>query len=67
MSPAEAAHLGVSQGDHMRLVAEGEQGGSLDDVLVRVGPDLRLEVHVDTDEGNALDLLNARSVRLEKM
>ena len=67
MSPAEAAHYGVSQGDRMRLVVEGEQGGSLDDVLVRIGSDLRLEVHVDTDEGNALDLVNARSVRLEKM
>jgi len=67
MSPSDAAHYGVEQGDRMRLVVDGEQGGTLGDVLVRVGPDLRLEVHVDTDEGNALDLVNARSVRLEKM
>ncbi|MFH1570998.1 MAG: phosphate propanoyltransferase [Gemmatimonadota bacterium] len=67
MSPAEAQHYGVKQGDRMRLVVEGEQGGRLDDILVRVGPDLKLEVHVDTDEGNAVDLVNATSVRLEKM
>jgi propanediol utilization protein len=67
MSPSDAEYYGVSTGDRMRLVVESEQGGSLDDILVRVGPDLRLEVHVDTDEGNALDLVNARQVRLEKM
>lgn len=67
MSPEEAAYYGVKQGDRMRLVVEGEQGGSLDDVLVRVGPGLSLEVHVDTDEGNAVDLVSARSVRLEEM
>ena len=66
MNPAEAAHYGVEQGDRMRLVVDGEQGGSLDDVLVRIGDDLKLEVHVDTDEGNALDLVSARAVRLEK-
>ena len=26
----------------------------------------RLEVHIDTDEGNAVDLANARKVHLEK-
>ena len=66
MSPSDAAHYGVADGDLMRLVIESEQAGSLEGVLVRVGPDLRLEVHVDTDEGNAFDLVGARSVRLEK-
>lgn len=66
MSPAEAAHYGVQSGDRMRLVVVSGQSGHLDDVLVRVSEASKLEVHVDTDEGNALDLVNATEVRLEK-
>ena len=66
MSPADAAHYGVEDGDRMRLVVESEQGGTLEGILCRVGEDLALEVHVDTDEGNALDLVHARNVYLEK-
>ena len=29
-------------------------------------PDIKLEVHLDTDEGNAVDLVNARKVTLIK-
>ncbi len=66
MSPAEAREFGVNEGDRMRLVVEGEQGGVFDDVSVRITPESKLEVHLDTDEGNAVDLVNARNVTLEK-
>jgi propanediol utilization protein len=64
MSPDEAQAHGVGEGDRMRLVVEGEQGGVLDDVVVRITPESKLEVHLDTDEGNAVDLVNAREVTL---
>jgi propanediol utilization protein len=66
MNAAEAAYYGVANGDRMRLVVVSGQSGYLDDVLVRVSEGAKLEVHVDTDEGNALDLVNATEVRLEK-
>lgn len=66
MSPADAAYYQVQTGDRMRLVVESEQSGALEGILCRVGEDLKLEVHVDTDEGNALDLVHARSVELCK-
>jgi propanediol utilization protein len=36
----------------------------LEDLLVRVAPAAKLEVHLDTDEGNAIDLTHATSVEL---
>ncbi len=66
MGPADAAWYQVRDGDRMRLIVDSEQGGSLEGILCRVGPELKLEVHVDTDEGNALDLVHARRVELVK-
>ena len=66
MSPAEAEYYGVSEGDGMRLVVNSEQSGVFDNVTVRTGSDIKLEVHLDTDEGNAVDLVNARKVTLIK-
>lgn len=66
MNPQEARYYGVQQGDRMRLVVDSEQGGVLENILCRVGDQERLEVHLDTDEGNALDLVHARKVYLER-
>lgn len=54
MSPDDAVLFGVQDHDIVD-VAIGGHGRSLtfDDVLVRVNPDFRLEMHVDTDEANA--------------
>lgn len=56
MSPEDAAFYGVSTGDEMRLRVGGECGLTLDRMLVRVDASFKLEVHIDTDEGNACDL-----------
>ena len=37
-----------------------------DDLLVRVGKNIKLEVHLDTDEGNACDIDHAAKVELFK-
>lgn len=66
MNPAEAAWYGVQDGDRMTLRVDSEQAGSFDDVIVRVADNGKLEVHLDTDEGNAVDLVNARKVTLAK-
>ena len=38
----------------------------LEDLLVRLAPASKLEVHLDTDEGNAVDLPHATKVELFK-
>ena len=66
LSPSEAQYYGVRAGDLMRLVVESEQGGALDGLICRISDREKLEVHLDTDEGNAVDLVRARKVYLEK-
>lgn len=56
MSPDDAEHYGVKDGDFMKLKVHGECGLTFDQVFVRVHPDFKLEVHLDTDEGNACGL-----------
>jgi putative phosphotransacetylase len=66
MNPDEAAYYGVEAGDRMRLVIDSEQGGALEGLICRVSEQEKLEVHLDTDEGNGMDLVRARNVYLEK-
>ena len=66
MNAREAEYYGVANGDLMRLVVESDQSGVLDNIICRVDDATKLEVHVDTDEGNAVDLVHARKVHLEK-
>jgi putative phosphotransacetylase len=56
MSPQDATDYGVKAGDQMRLKIGGPCGIILDNVQVRVDTTVKLEVHIDTDEGNACNL-----------
>lgn len=56
MSSADADYYGVSAGDLMKLKIGGDAPLTLDRVVVRIDPSSRLEVHIDTDEGNACNL-----------
>ena len=56
MSPANADFYGVKAGDKMNLKIGGPCAISLDELLVRVDKSFKLEVHIDTDEGNACNL-----------
>lgn len=64
MCPADLAHFGVKDGDLMKLRIDGPCGLVFDNVLVREHPKVRLEVHIDTDEGNACDLPSATYMEL---
>jgi len=66
MSPSEADFYGVKAGDLMKLVVDSDQGGVLDGLICRISEQEKLEVHLDTDEGNGVDLVHARKVHLEK-
>ena len=56
MHPQDADFYGVKHGDRMSLRIGGPCGLSLNEMLVRVDKSFKLEVHIDTDEGNACDL-----------
>lgn len=56
MHPDDAAFYGVKAGDAMKLKIGGPCAITLDQMLCRVDPSFKLEVHIDTDEGNACNL-----------
>ncbi len=56
MHPTDADYYGVKAGESMTLKIGGPCGIVLDKMLCRVDPSFKLEVHIDTDEGNACNL-----------
>lgn len=56
MSPDDANFYGVKAGEAMKLQIGGPCGITLDKMLVRIDKSFKLEVHIDTDEGNACNL-----------
>lgn len=56
LGPADAKELGVKDQDLVRFAFEGERGGILNNFIVRVKDDWVPEIHIDTDEANALGL-----------
>src|SRR5215471_9497750 len=66
MSPEDAAFYGVKGGDEMKLKIGGTCGVTLDRMLCRVDKAFKLEVHIDTDEGNACNLQSDTPCELAK-
>ena len=67
MNPDDAAGYGVENGDYMKLkTISPDCTVVFEDLLVRVDPAAKLEVHIDTDEGNACNLEDATKVKLLK-
>jgi propanediol utilization protein len=66
MNLDHAAYYGVKNGDRMSLRIKSSCSLILEDLLVRADATSKLEVHLDTDEGNAADLDHATKVELLK-
>ena len=67
MSPSDASFYGVKHLDLITLLVRAKGCTTrFDDLLVRVDPAFKLEVHIDTDEANACDLDHADKVELFK-
>jgi len=56
MAPEDAAYYGVKHKDVMKMKVSGECPVTFDNILVRVDESFSLEIHIDTDEGNACGL-----------
>ena len=65
MSPEDGQAFGVKDGEYVNVeVDDGERRTKWYDVQVRVHPQFRLEMHVDTDDANAVGLPCGGKVRI---
>ena len=66
MSPEDGVRFGVKDGDTVTVDVNGKRRTRWYDVQVRVHPEFRLEMHVDTDDANATGIGNGCKVQLVK-
>jgi putative phosphotransacetylase len=67
MTPAEADSVGVHDGDRLDAVIRTRHPATIvRDVLVRVSPTYRLELHLDMDEAHRLELKSGDYVELRR-
>ncbi len=66
MNHQDAAYYGVKNGDRMQLRIESDCAIVFENLLVRADATSKLEVHIDTDEGNAANLDRAKRCELIK-
>ena len=64
MSPEDGARFGVVDGDYVTVDVDGKRKTRWYDVQVRVHPEFRLEMHVDTDDANAVGIGNGFEVKI---
>jgi putative phosphotransacetylase len=60
MSPEEGEAFGVKDKDVVSVKLDGPRGLTFDNVLVRVNPNFRLDMHLDVEEGNAAGAKNGQ-------
>ena len=66
IDPATATEYGIKDKDIVSIKIDGPRGMILNEVLMRVREDFALEMHVDTDEGNAAMLKNSQILEILK-
>jgi acetate kinase len=67
MTPEDALHFGLRDGDVVSVRIEGERSVVFGDIAVRVSPKYQLEMHLDTDEANAAQISNGDVGYLESI
>jgi propanediol utilization protein len=67
MNISDLDRFGVTNGEMMKLrITTDDCSMVFEDVKVRASEGIKLEVHIDTDEGNACNISNARKLELLK-
>ena len=64
LSAVQAARFGLRDGQPVRLRAEGERATVLENVIVRAGDGHDMEVHIDTDEANAIAMAGSTMMEI---
>ncbi|MCR4890587.1 MAG: phosphate propanoyltransferase [Lachnospiraceae bacterium] len=66
MLPEQAEQLGLHDGEVVDIQTFGSRSGIFGDVVMRINSASALEMHIDTDEANALGLKNNDQVLIRK-
>lgn len=66
MGPTHAAKLGVSDQDLVKVRFGGQRGGLMDNFIIRIKDAWVPEIHLDTDEANALHVASGDFGELSK-
>ena len=66
LGPSHAEALGVADQDLVKVGFDGQRGGVLENFIIRVKDDWVPEIHLDTDEANALGLRDGDCGKLIK-
>lgn len=66
MTPSDAAHYGVHDGQIVDIEVDGPRGGIYSNVAVRANDASALECHVDTEEANAMNLNSLSKIKIKK-
>ena len=66
MSTDEGKSFGVTDGEYVDVLVDGERKSMFYDVQIRVHKDFRLEMHIDTDDANAAGVGNGFKAKLIK-
>ena len=64
MSPSDAKAAGVNHGDSVPVKVDNERGTIFNHVTIRVDESYTLEMHIDTDEANAANIITGDSVTI---
>ena len=64
MSPADGEAFGLGDGDTVTVETDGARRTRFYDVQIRVSPQFRLEMHIDTDDANAAGIGNGAQVKV---
>ena len=67
MAPDDALQLGLRDRDVVMVRVKGERELIFGDVLVRVHPEYRLALHLDTDEGNSANIKTGDTGYVERI
>lgn len=66
LSAAQAALFGLRDGQTVRLASEGDRAVVFENVIVRAGDGHDMEVHIDTDEANAVAMSGSTMMEVLK-
>lgn len=66
MHTNDAKEFGVTGGQRVKIRVPGDRGLVFENVIVRVGDNLALEMHIDMDEGRAASVVDFQLVELIK-
>lgn len=66
MTPVNAVNFDVIDGQKIGLLVEGDKGGIMRNVVIRVSEKYALDCHIDTDDASAFQIRQGQMLKIEK-